>query len=627
MGEMKILHRLPIILSILIILLAAAVRFHELGTQSLWNDEGNSYVQATRTVSQIVDNAARDIHPPGYYLLLAGWVRMMGTSEFALRSLSVLASIITVAFTFGIGRRLFNTAVGALAATIMAFNTFSIYYAQEARMYALLAMWSAAAFWLLIGWIRSDGESRRWGVALAVVNAAGLYTQYAFPFVMLAQGVIVFLWLINKKTWRVIWSYFALHVLTLVLYIPWVTTAWHQITTWPNTGESIPLGQAAAQILAYLTFGVTVGSGTSIAVLFFMTFGLIQQRRVYPWWQMMLAPALGFIPVIVFLSLGLFREANLKFLLPAQIGVALWIAQGIWSLWCVQPREPRARFIPKLAAFVGAFSLLIAFITNLSPLYTQYQRDDYRAIVQFINTDPRPDDAIILNAPGQQEVFYYYYDGDAAVYPIPRGYGGDDAATLAEVQHIIENHQRIYAVFWGTNERDPNNIVESTLDHEAYEVNTQWFGDVRLVRYVTPVQFDSWVESGVQFGETITLARYALNATNVRPGDVLQIQLQWSTSAPINQPYKVFVQMIPPQGPPPAVQRDSEPAAGLRPTTTWQVGETIIDNHALILPSDLPPSHYALIIGLYNPNDPLERLIVQSQDFLFITDILVEEGE
>lgn len=55
-----------------VLLLAMGLRWHLLGEQSLWHDEGNSYVQATRTPGEIAFHAARDIHPPGYYWLLAG---------------------------------------------------------------------------------------------------------------------------------------------------------------------------------------------------------------------------------------------------------------------------------------------------------------------------------------------------------------------------------------------------------------------------------------------------------------------------------------------------------------------------------------------------------------------------
>ena len=211
-------------LSLGIVFLAAVLRFHNLGTQSLWNDEGNAYVQATRNFADIASNAARDIHPPGYYWLLALWHDLAGSSEVALRTLSTLASILSVAFTFALGKRLFNPAAGLAAAVLVALNTFSIYYAQEARMYALLALWSSAGMWVLVQLVVSHQSSApqggfalasqstansflksrtfKWGLALALINTAGLYTQYAYPFVMLAQGMIFLLWLIIKSLRR-----------------------------------------------------------------------------------------------------------------------------------------------------------------------------------------------------------------------------------------------------------------------------------------------------------------------------------------------------------------------------------------------------------------------------------------
>ncbi|HRL14426.1 MAG TPA: glycosyltransferase family 39 protein, partial [Aggregatilineales bacterium] len=145
------LRRAAPVLALAVVLLAAGLRLHLLGAQSLWNDEGSSYVQATRTFSAIADNAARDIHPPGYYWMLAAWRALTGESEFALRALSAFASIMTVALTYAIGRRLMNPWAGVFAAALVALNTFAIYYAQEARMYALLALWAAGAVCALIG--------------------------------------------------------------------------------------------------------------------------------------------------------------------------------------------------------------------------------------------------------------------------------------------------------------------------------------------------------------------------------------------------------------------------------------------------------------------------------------------
>jgi mannosyltransferase len=613
---------------VVILLLAAGLRFHLLGEQSLWHDEGNSYVQSTRAIGEIAAHAARDIHPPGYYWLLAGWRLLAGESEFALRALSAFASILSVAFTYALGVRLAGRLAGVMAALFVALNTFSIYYAQEARMYALLALLGAAAMWAFVDFVRSvssDGQSiRRWGIALALLNAAGLYTHYAFAFVLLAQGILLLVWvgadMLNRRTWTgytlPLRYYVVVNVATLALFLPWLPTAWAQITTWPTTGEAVPFAEAASTILAYMAFGVTVGAGTTASAAFFLLFGLLylpDERRVKSWWYALMPPVWVLVAVGVFLALELFREANLKFLLPAQIAFALWMGRGIRVLWGMRPRReiPVLKLVPRLAAALGGLALITTLWGGLDALYSgdAYQRDDYRAIAASIIADYRPGDAIILNGPGQQEVFGYYYAGDAPVYPLPRGLGGDAAATLEETRAIIDAHRHIYAVYWGTGERDPANVVESALATEAYEAYSTWYGSVRLVRYAAPVEFAEVYDSGARFGDSITLEEYALSAESIAAGDALRIRLTWSADAPLAGRYVVFVQLLNPDGFL-AVQRDSQPGAGQHPTTAWQPGEEVIDHHALIMPHDLPAAHYLLIIGLYNPDDPQARLPV-----------------
>ncbi len=629
-------------LSICILLLAALVRFHNLGAQSLWNDEGNSYVQATRSFADIAANAARDIHPPGYYWLLAVWRTLTGESEFALRSLSAFASILTVAFTYAIGRRIFSPLAGLAAALFVALNTFSIYYAQEARMYALLAMWAAASMWALAGFLRMwhVGAQRavplRWALALSMFNAAGLWTQYAYPFVMMAQGVVFAVWFVGARravplrlmTLPLI-LYVAANLLTIILYLPWLPTAIERVTSWPNTGEPTPFNAALGMILGWFTFGITytVNDASWVAIgLFLLIFGLRARRNT--WQSVVFLPLIwAALPVAIFLALGLFRESNLKFLLPSQIGFALLMGRGIWMLWTLDiPARPAlAKNAPKLAAVAGFLGILANLWAGLTPLYHDFQRADYRGMVAEISANLQSDDAVILDAPNQEEVFRYYYRGAAPVYPLPPGLGGNDDETRELVRQIIADHRRIFVVFWGETERDPNLAVESTLDSESYEARSDWYGDVRLVRYVTPIEPTIIRESGARFGESITLESYALSADSVQPGDVLQLRLTWQTDAPLETRYKVFVQLLDSDGVL-VTQRDSEPGGGLALTTTWKTGDSIIDNHALLLPDNLSPANYALIIGLYNIDDPQERLQVGEADYLNLSEISVVEN-
>jgi mannosyltransferase len=667
-----------LLLALMVVMLSAAVRFHRLDAQSLWNDEGNAYVQSTRTFFEIADNAARDIHPPGYYMVLAVWRLLFGETAFALRSLSVFAGVLTVAFTFALGKRLFHPLAGLCAALFVALNTFNLYYSQEMRMYALLGLWSVGAIWAFVRFIQTGAW--RWGIALALLNAAGLYTHYAYPAVMVTQGVLFVLWWVSilfptlnpspqsreglvqdkplqfgrflRSGSRVVSSslllYILANLLTLTLYLPWLPTAIRQITTWPNTGVSIETEEALQVVFGWFALGITYdAAGTSSAIIFFLLFGLIilpsmaryRQGARGEWWRMLVPVLWVVVTVGGFLLMGLFREANLKFLLPAQIGFALWMGRGVWVLWTLKPRRtaPIFRYAPQLAAAVGAFSIAAALWTGLDPLYhaSEFQRDDYRGIVQMIKANAKPDDAVILNAPGQIEVFRYYYGDGGNVYPLPIGLTVDTETTQAAVREIIDRYGRIYAVLWGTEERDPQNIVENMLDTEAYEIDNVWYRNVRLARYGASEMMGEWVESGERFGEHITLERFKVSAgardevlTAVTPGDVLQLEVEWTTDAPLPFDYKVFFQLISTDGVL-ITQRDSMPRGDTYPTSRWQAGEIVVDRHALGIPDDLPPSHYSLIIGFYNPANSGERLpvIMRNSDYLVLGDIVVERGD
>ncbi|MDZ4766419.1 MAG: glycosyltransferase family 39 protein, partial [Chloroflexota bacterium] len=439
-----------------ILLFAAFLRFHHLGTQSLWYDEGNSYVQSIRTFTEIADNAARDIHPPGYYWLLATWRLLTGESEFALRSLSAFASILTVALTFAVGRRLFGGVGGLIAAAFTALNTFSIYYAQEARMYALLSLWGTASLYTLIRLL--DQPTRGNVIALGLLNAAGLWTQYAFPFFMIAQGVITITSLPNplslpktasltaRRLVRLL-AFAAANILAIALFAAWLPTALNQITTWTQLRDVAPLSESLPMLLRWLAFGITADTIAPAIVIVLLLFGL-RYRRGDSRRAFVVPIASTVVPVGVFLALGLFREANLKFLLPAQVGMALWLARGIVGVAGLQNLTPRpplhfverrdaqrlnrlstwrgdlgVRLIPSLAAVAACAWMIVTLGNGIAPLYddSRYQRPDYRAVAAAIASDARADDAIILDAPNQAEVFGYYYAGDLPLYPLPAG--------------------------------------------------------------------------------------------------------------------------------------------------------------------------------------------------------------
>jgi hypothetical protein len=223
-------------------------------------------------------------------------------------------------------------------------------------------------------------------------------------------------------------------------------------------------------------------------------------------------------------------------------------------------------------------------------------------MTQFILATAQANDAILLDAPGQSEVFGYYYQGDLPVYPLPRQRPIDVAATTAEMDGLLK-HEKIYALFWATQEADPNGVVQHWLDQRGYKTLDQWHGNVRLAVYVMPERRapeERVDDLNARLDGGINLLGYLGWNLSPAAGEVTQVQLQWRADQAPPKPYKVFLQLLDPRNQVIA-QRDAEPAGESRPTTTWQPGETVLDNHGVLIPPGTPPGSYRRIIGMYDP--------------------------
>jgi hypothetical protein len=564
-----------------------------------------------------------------------------------------------VVVTFFVGRRLFEDAVAGLcAAALVAINPFQIYYAQEARMYAMLALWAMASSWAMLVFIQSatgSSKSRFWPLLAYVLTAvAGLYTHYAFPFVLLTQNLFVALWLWNTRgrddVGRRLVSWVIAQIALALLYLPWLPTAWQQVTSWSPPRETQALSEALADIWRLLNFGQTVPTQVVVgglisagALLFLSLFPPINDDETddetedettqidgMPYRLRWLLPVLlVVVPAGLIVGLGLFRPAYQKFLLVSAAPLSLLVARGTVGGWRISggvgvwgERESPIGYRAVLLFFIALF--LFDTARSLNNLYYDetYARADYRAISRAIEATAHPDDAIIdaiiLNAPNQWEVFTYYHPDDDHVFPVARQRPFNAAINQAELEQIAADHQRLYAIYWGDAESDPERFVETWLESHTYKAAETWVGDVRVAVYAVPVdvadapaaRLDAvFNPSDSATGPAIWLDGYTLPNDELGPGDILQLALFWRAEEPIPNRYKVFVHLYDGDGQLVA-QTDSEPGGALRPTDTWLPGETVIDRYGVLIPLEVDPGSYTLAVGLYDVADPSSRLVV-----------------
>ncbi|MGH2943581.1 MAG: glycosyltransferase family 39 protein, partial [Solirubrobacteraceae bacterium] len=147
------------------IVAGAVLRFATLDTQSLWYDEAVTAhllrMDLPALLRAIPDSESS---PPLYYVLAWLWTHIAGTGEVGLRSLSALFGTATIGVAWALGRRLGAERAGLAAAALVAFNPMLVWFSQEARAYALLALLGALSALL---WLRALERPRAAGRLLA----------------------------------------------------------------------------------------------------------------------------------------------------------------------------------------------------------------------------------------------------------------------------------------------------------------------------------------------------------------------------------------------------------------------------------------------------------------------------
>ncbi|MCP4895446.1 MAG: hypothetical protein GY906_00595, partial [bacterium] len=68
---------MPILIGILI--LAAALRFSQLGSEGLWSDEAHTFACARLPAAELIRSTAEDNHAPAYFMLIKPVLSALGS--------------------------------------------------------------------------------------------------------------------------------------------------------------------------------------------------------------------------------------------------------------------------------------------------------------------------------------------------------------------------------------------------------------------------------------------------------------------------------------------------------------------------------------------------------------------
>jgi len=256
------------------VLLAISLKLRTTSLGSpFWIDEGLSVGIASHGFLEIPGVLRLDGSPPLYYLQLHVWMALFGDGQTTTHVLSLGWALLAIpAVGFGAGS-LFGRRAGWFGAGLAAVNPFLTYYAQETRMYSMVATLSAVvavtflhAFvlrrrrfvWLFAAALLALIYSHNWGLFLAVGTVAALVPCWLASGDRRALGRDVLL------------SY----GIVGLLYLPWVPTLlWQARNTgapWsvrPGLGDDIfgPISNILGE--ASIPFGLALAAGAGLAAI------------------------------------------------------------------------------------------------------------------------------------------------------------------------------------------------------------------------------------------------------------------------------------------------------------------------------------------------------------------------
>jgi hypothetical protein len=112
------------------------------------------------------------------------------------------------------------------------------------------------------------------------------------------------------------------------------------------------------------------------------------------------------------------------------------------------------------------------------------------------------------------------------------------------------------------------------------------------------------------FGGLVQLTGYSLTCEEDASG--CSVQLFWQAAEDLDVDYTVFVHLVGEDGQI-AGQHDGMPEGGFFPTSAWDPGEVVLDEHQFDIDPGIPAGDYQLRVGLYQL-ETRERLPVMDVD-------------
>jgi len=633
-GSGSISPILRLFLLLLLLLFAFALRLYRLDAQSIWIDEGISLHLATSSPGEIIADRAANVHPPLYFLLLKGWVMLVGPAIFPARFFSVIFSLLQVPAIYTVARRRAGQRAGWIAALLTSLSPLSVIYAQEIRTYSILPLIYLALLEVshnLLYRTRSrSGALWAWWGLLAVL---GMHLHYSacFLVVYVAGNALLVLWRAGRRA--ELHCCLTVQLLVGLTCLPWLSAIiahraemqaylqrglglteqipldhlLRQVWVFFLTGLTGLLRVAGVRLLAYLTFLLLVMQSTLQLVigstrrqlLLLLTDWLLPAGATLLFWVVRSYSHPRYLSIY---APGLTLLATSAILKPAQaIGFALPQVTPMLSartgVPAVAGRVPKSLSLAASVLSGICFLALSLFGLRAYFLDPHFAKDDVRGVARYLEETAGEGDLILV--PPSDWSLTFAYRGKTPI----RMTSTDPDELLSELESWTSPPQYVFVLDYRGEFLDWHEALFFALERAGTKIARKDFRGITLHLYridqtVNPPLLEP---QNVRFGPL--LLTHAWIETSAPADTALTLALRWYCQEAPRQRYSVTIRLQDAMGDStgwPVVARDYLLLDGrMWPAEHWPAGHEVTTYHVLPLPAGVPPLSYTLSIGLY----------------------------
>jgi len=564
---------------------------------------------------------------PLWTLLLAGFYRLGGDLLLPARAASAVACLLTSVAAYALARRLLDDRGAALLTGLLTALSGRLVWAgssgMETTLFALVS---------LVGILRHDTEQQSGRPAFgsaALFGVASLLRPegyFLFALACLDRGLGLWLGRHEIKAWP---RRLALETLPVGLYLALVTPylAFSYATTghWlPNTFRAVS-GNVGYLPLRYGREYLALILGDHPLLAVFLPAGMVAlgARRQGPW-SLTLAWAVG-LPLVNAWAAPRLRHHG-RYTMPL---IPLYVLAGVAGLAALvawgQKRAASPAFARRARTGLAVLALAVAlpvavwwagqFAWNVdnvndmqvalghwaagnTPLDATLALNDIGAIGYF--SQRRVVDVVGLVSPGAIDALQDKSPGREQNVALCRylSYRAPDYAVLFPnwYPELTRNRQVLTPIH---SVQLANNTIAGGKEMVVYRPRWPYVIDPSIAH---PVDKD--------LGGLVRLRGFDLSpGGELVPGSETRLTLYWESLATTQTDYKVFVHLADDAeriwG-----QHDSHPVGDLAPTSFWQPGDVVRDEHIFVVAPDAPSGEYRLLAGLYDETTAT-RLVVE----------------